>query len=64
VAINGGLRRALAVCRSMLERGYVMLTGGVAGDVLTLTPPACLTEAQIEDFCANLAGVLAESPDP
>ncbi len=64
VAIDGGLRRALAVCRSMLERGYVMLTGGVAGDVLTLTPPACLTEAQIEDFCANLAGVLAESPDP
>jgi 4-aminobutyrate aminotransferase/(S)-3-amino-2-methylpropionate transaminase len=63
VAIDGGLRRALAVCRAMLEQGYIVLTGGVAGDVLTLTPPACLTDAQIAAFSATLAAVLAESHD-
>jgi 4-aminobutyrate aminotransferase/(S)-3-amino-2-methylpropionate transaminase len=60
VTIDGGLRRALAVCRRMLERGYVLLTGGVAGDVLTLTPPACLTDDQIDGFAMTLAEVLAE----
>ncbi len=60
VTIEGGLRRALAVCRRMLERGYVLLTGGVAGDVLTLTPPACLTDEQIDGFAVTLAEVLSE----
>ena len=60
VTIEGGLRRALSVCRQMLVRGYVVLTGGVSGDVLTLTPPACLTEAQTEAFAETLALVLAE----
>ncbi len=59
ITVEGGLRRALAVCRRMLERGYVMLTGGVDGDVLTLTPPACMTDAQIEGFATTLADVLA-----
>jgi len=64
VTIEGGLRRALAVCRRMLERGYVLLTGGVAGDVLTLTPPACMTDEQIDDFAKTLAEVLSESAAP
>lgn len=59
VTLDGGLRRALSVCRRMLERGYVVLTGGVAGDVLTLTPPACLSDEQIDGFAATLAEVLA-----
>jgi 4-aminobutyrate aminotransferase/(S)-3-amino-2-methylpropionate transaminase len=29
---------ALAVCRRMLARGYIVLTGGMRGDVITLTP--------------------------
>ena len=64
VTIEGGLRRALAVCRRMLERGYVLLTGGVAGDVLTLTPPACMTDEQIDDFARALAEVLSEHAAP
>ena len=36
VMVAGGVRRSLAVMRAMLERGYVVLPGGVAGDVLTL----------------------------
>jgi 4-aminobutyrate aminotransferase/(S)-3-amino-2-methylpropionate transaminase len=59
VAVDGGLRRALAVCRRMLERGYIVLTGGVDGDVLTLTPPACMTDAQVGAFASTLAEVLA-----
>ncbi len=58
ITLDGGLRRALSVCRRMLERGYVVLTGGVDGDVLTLTPPACMTDAQVEGFAATLAEVL------
>jgi 4-aminobutyrate aminotransferase/(S)-3-amino-2-methylpropionate transaminase len=58
VHLRGGLRRALAVVRAMLERGYVVLTGGVAGDCLTLTPPAVLTPEQITGFAAALREVL------
>ena len=60
VSIDGGLRRALSVCRQMLLRGYILLTGGVSGDVLTLTPPACLTDEQTLAFANTLALVLAE----
>ncbi|MDB4931460.1 MAG: Gamma-aminobutyrate alpha-ketoglutarate aminotransferase [Myxococcaceae bacterium] len=60
VAIEGGLVRALGVCRRLLERGYIVLTGGVAGDVLTLTPPASLTGEQVAAFATTLAEVLAE----
>ncbi len=60
VSIDGGLRRALSVCRQMLLRGYILLTGGVFGDVLTLTPPACLTDEQTLEFANTLALVLAE----
>lgn len=64
VTIDGGVRRALSVCRRMLELGYVVLTGGVAGDVLTLTPPACLSGEQIDAFAMALAAVLAEQRAP
>lgn len=64
VTLDGGVRRALAVCRRMLELGYVMLTGGVDGDVLTLTPPACLTGGQTDAFAATLAQVLTERSPP
>ena len=43
---------ALAVCRRLLARGYIVLTGGLRGDVLTLTPalnapePLLLTAAE------------------
>lgn len=58
LTLDGGSGRALAVMRSMLERGYIVLTGGVAGNVLTLTPPMCLTEAQIDGFTHALVASL------
>jgi 4-aminobutyrate aminotransferase / (S)-3-amino-2-methylpropionate transaminase / 5-aminovalerate transaminase len=60
VTLEGGLARSLSVMRAMLERGYIVLPGGVAGDVLTLTPPMCLTRAQLEGFCAALSESLHE----
>ncbi len=61
VTVAGGVGRALAVMRAALERGYVVLPGGVAGDVLTLTPPCTLTRAQVDGFAAALAGALREA---
>ncbi|MFO0647768.1 MAG: aspartate aminotransferase family protein [Polyangiales bacterium] len=58
VTVEGGVSRALSVMRAMLERGYIVLPGGVAGDVLTLTPPACLTDAQLAGFTRALAETL------
>jgi 4-aminobutyrate aminotransferase/(S)-3-amino-2-methylpropionate transaminase len=54
VTVAGGVARSLAVMRTMLERGYVVLPGGVAGDVLTLTPPCTLTAAQLVGFAQAL----------
>ncbi len=54
VTVAGGVARSLAVMRAMLERGYVLLPGGVAGDVLTLTPPCTLTAAQVAGFAQAL----------
>ena len=37
VALDGGGARAGRVCRALLEAGWIVLTGGAEGDVLTLT---------------------------
>ena len=39
VELEGGSARAHAMTRRLLERGWIVLTGGVRGDVLTFTPP-------------------------
>ena len=40
--------RALRVFRAMLERGYIVLTGGLRGEVLTLTPPLTIPKELLE----------------
>lgn len=40
--------RALRVFRAMLERGYIVLTGGQRGEVLTLTPPLTIPKELLE----------------
>ena len=60
VRLRGGVVRALSVMRAMLLRGYVVLPGGVDGAVLTLTPPAMLSAAQIAGFCDALRDALRE----
>jgi 4-aminobutyrate aminotransferase / (S)-3-amino-2-methylpropionate transaminase / 5-aminovalerate transaminase len=55
VALEGGAARALTVTRRLLQRGWIVLTGGVAGDVLTLTPPLDIDERLLDAFTVALA---------
>ncbi len=59
VEVGGGAARALALTRRLLERGYIVLTGGIQGDVLTLTPPLDIDEALLDAFTDALAEALA-----
>ena len=47
--------RALRAMRALLERGFIVLTGGPAGDALTLTPPLTIKPRVLADFAAALA---------
>jgi 4-aminobutyrate aminotransferase/(S)-3-amino-2-methylpropionate transaminase len=58
VAIEGGAGPAAAVTRGLLERGWIVLTGGPAGDVLTLTPPLDIDASLLDAFADALADVL------
>ena len=58
VAIAGGGGRAAAVCRRLLESGWIVLTGGVEGDVLTLTPPLDIDEVLLDAFVDALSDAL------
>jgi len=51
---------SLAVSRALLRRGFLALPAGAGGEVLGLTPPVCLTEAQLEAFVTALREVLEE----
>jgi 4-aminobutyrate aminotransferase-like enzyme len=59
VALEGGAARALAVTRRLLGLGWIVLTGGVAGDVLTLTPPLDVDEALLVAFVEALRDALS-----
>ncbi len=43
---------------ALLERGFLTITGGVAGDVLTLTPPLTIERDDLSAFGVALAEVL------
>jgi len=57
--IEGGSRRAVVVVRRLLERGWIVLTGGSAGEVLTLTPPLDIDERLLEAFADALSACLS-----
>lgn len=48
------------VCRALQRRGYVALPAGLRGEVLALTPPSCLTDAQADAFLDALDDAVAE----
>jgi 4-aminobutyrate aminotransferase/(S)-3-amino-2-methylpropionate transaminase len=62
-APEGALRQPnlLRLCQLLLARGYIVLAAGAPPSVLCLTPPLCLSEAQIDGFVAALRAALAES---
>ena len=55
---EGGAARALAVTRRLLAGGWIVLTGGRTGDVLTLTPPLTIREERLADAALALREVL------
>ncbi len=55
--------QALAVTRALLSRGYLVLTGGVKGDTLTLSPALTVPEPALTAFTTELRDVLAQSGD-
>ena len=61
IALDGGGARALAVARRLLARGWIVLTGGVQGDVLTLTPPLDIHVDLLDAFTEELARALTPS---
>jgi acetylornithine/succinyldiaminopimelate/putrescine aminotransferase len=54
--------RVLALCRALLERGYLVLPAGAPPSVLCLTPPLCLSDDQIDGFAAALGECLEAVP--
>jgi 4-aminobutyrate aminotransferase/(S)-3-amino-2-methylpropionate transaminase len=58
VEVEGGPARALTVTRRLLERGWIVLTGGMSGDALTLTPPLDTAGALLDAFADALADAL------
>ena len=58
VHVNGGKARALRATRALLGKGYIVLTGGIAGDVLTLTPSLTIEDELLGSFTEALAAVL------
>ncbi len=61
VELDSGAR-SLAAMRGLLARGYVALTGGLRGEVLTFTPPLTIPEELLAAAAEALAGALADSP--
>ncbi|MDF2694702.1 MAG: Acetylornithine aminotransferase [Labilithrix sp.] len=49
---------ALSVARDLLGRGFIVLTGGVEGNVLTLSPPLTIEKPLLDAFSAALAETL------
>jgi 4-aminobutyrate aminotransferase-like enzyme len=58
VELGGGGARSLAVSRRLLRAGWIVLTGGAYGDVLTLTPPLDIDERLLDAFVDALATAL------
>jgi 4-aminobutyrate aminotransferase/(S)-3-amino-2-methylpropionate transaminase len=53
--------KALSVARALLQRGYVVLTGGTRGDALTLSPPLTIAPELLSAFVAELSSAIAAS---
>ena len=51
---------ALAVARALLQRGYIVLTGGVRGDTLTLSPALTIPPDLLTAFVQELRDAVAQ----
>ena len=55
-------KEALAVARGMLLRGYLVLTGGARGNVLTLSPALTMPEGLAQGFARALGDQVRGAP--
>jgi 4-aminobutyrate aminotransferase / (S)-3-amino-2-methylpropionate transaminase / 5-aminovalerate transaminase len=55
-------KEALAVARGMLLRGYLVLTGGARGNVLTLSPALTIPEGLAQGFARALGDQVRGAP--
>jgi 4-aminobutyrate aminotransferase / (S)-3-amino-2-methylpropionate transaminase / 5-aminovalerate transaminase len=60
IALEGGGARGVSLSRKLLRMGWIVLTGGSRGDVLTLTPPLGIDESLLDAFCRDLANAVAD----
>jgi 4-aminobutyrate aminotransferase/(S)-3-amino-2-methylpropionate transaminase len=58
---SGGL--GVRVMHGMLQKGYIVLTGGITGEVITWTPPLNITEPQLAGAISAMQEVLS-APHP
>jgi 4-aminobutyrate aminotransferase-like enzyme len=49
---------ALHAVKAMLQRGYIVLPEGEAGNVISFTPPLTITKAQLAEAVSTLAEIL------
>lgn len=59
----GSATRAAQVMGAALKRGYLTLPSGVDGDVLSLTPPLMLSEAQLQAAFSAIAAAMEETDE-
>jgi 4-aminobutyrate aminotransferase/(S)-3-amino-2-methylpropionate transaminase len=57
IELDGG-DRALRAMRGMLSKGYIVITGGMRSESLTLTPPLTIAEERLTDAAIALRDVL------
>jgi 4-aminobutyrate aminotransferase/(S)-3-amino-2-methylpropionate transaminase len=55
---------ALAVSRALLQRGYIVLTGGLGGETLTLSPPLTIAPELLSAFVQELGAAVAKHRRP
>ena len=55
---------ALAVSRALLQRGYIVLTGGLGGETLTLSPPLTIAPELLSAFVQELGAAVATHRRP
>ena len=51
--------QATAVVRRMLTRGYIVLSGGMRGEVITMTPPLTIAETLLDGAASALREAIA-----
>jgi 4-aminobutyrate aminotransferase-like enzyme len=62
VAIDpGGTSAAVRLSQALLERGYLVSTGGGQREALVLTPALNIDEGLLEEFCGVVTNALKSS---